>query len=120
MKESLVEKANEVRIFDNIDKGAVYASFKKYGFDKSELDRIFFAETYSSAEQHELNQVFRIVTKTEGISLIDIVLFLEQDYDKLKKILSFMDGDTKSLLKNQMSKKYGFKIEENTLWKILR
>lgn len=120
MKESLIEKANESKIFDKIDKSMVFKSFKKYGFGKSELDRIFFAERYTTEEQHELNQVFRILTKTEQISLIDMVLFLEEDYDKLKKIVSFMDADTKHLLKNQMSKKHGIKIEENTLYKILR
>ena len=120
MQESLVEKTNESKIFNNLDKDSVFKSLEKYGFSQSELDKIFFAESYTSSEQHELNQTFRILVKTEGIHLMDIVLYLEQEYGVLKKILSFLDGDSKSLLKNQMSKKYGFEIEENKLYKILR
>ena len=119
MKESLVEKANENKIFSNIDKESVYFSLKKYGFTKSELDKIFFAESYTTSEQQKLNQVFRDITKKDGVPLMDIVLFLEEDYDKLKKILSFMDGDTKSILKNQMSKTYGIEVDSNKLYKIL-
>ncbi|MFA5484943.1 MAG: hypothetical protein WC260_01715 [Candidatus Pacearchaeota archaeon] len=119
-KDTLIEKPNEKQIFDDIDKETLYDYFLEYKLDKSIFDKIFYAETYSTTEQNEINQIFRTISKTYDISMVDIVLFLENDFGKLKKILSFLDGDSKSLLKKHISNEYHIKMDSNKLYKILR
>ncbi|MFW6219534.1 MAG: hypothetical protein ACOC33_01570 [bacterium] len=119
-KDTLIEKPNERQIFDDIDKETLYDHFIEYKLDKRMLDKIFYAEQYSSNEQNEINQIFRTISKKYDISMLDIVLFLENDFGKLKKILSFLDGDSKSLLKKQVSNEYNISVDSNKLYKILR
>jgi len=119
-KETLVEKPNENLIFDDIDKETLYEHLAKYNFNKSDFEKIFFAESFTSNDQNEINQSFRDISTNSDLSMIDIVLFLEKDFGDLKKILYFLDGDSKSLLKKQMAKKYNVKIDSNKLYKLLR
>jgi hypothetical protein len=44
---------------------------------------------------------------------------LEDSLNKFKKIIAYLDNDTKEILKKELAKKYRIKIESNNLYKIL-
>ena len=48
-----------------------------------------------------------------------MVLYFENNINKLKKILSVLDEETKHILKYELSSKFKIKIDKNMLYKIL-
>ncbi len=109
---------NEEAIIDDIEKNNFYKILNTYRFPRKDLEVIFQSEIYTNNIQEELNIVLRKLKKEHGISITDSVLFLDE-FTKVKKILIFLDGESKFILKNELSEKHGIEIETNDLYKIL-
>jgi len=52
------------------------------------------------------------------MDLSDSVLFLEE-FTRIKKILYFLDGESKWIIKNELSEKNNIELETNEVYKIL-
>lgn len=94
--------------------------FKKNGFDEKYLRKIFQEKRLSSSEQNNFNSNLRKAKQELGINIYEIILYLENNIYKLKKILSILDEETMYILKKELSSKYKIKLDLNVLYKILK
>jgi hypothetical protein len=116
---NILEKSYEREIIHDIYRKEFFQWMEENGFDYNTFRRMFECKRISSIEQNKFNIALRKAKESIRIDLIDSVLYLEESFVKIKKILSFLDDDTKSILKNELSKKYKIEIEKSELWKFL-
>ena len=112
-----VSKSEETMI-NNIQKTKFFELLEKYNFTYAKLQVIFESEIYTNETQNNLNIILRRIKKTHGINMSDAVVFLEE-FTRIKKILYFLDGESKWIIKNELSEKYNIEIETNELYKML-
>ena len=62
----------------------------------------------------------RKINKDSSVSIIDMVLYLENSVFKLKKIISILDEVTLHVLKTELANKHKIKIDKNILYKLLK
>jgi hypothetical protein len=118
-KDEVFNKSKENEIIDNISKEEFLKWMTDNGFSKSFLKTIFDEKKIGSVEQSSFNQLLRRTKKEMNITILDSVLYLEDSLNKFKKIIAYLDNDTKEILKKELAKKYRIKIESNNLYKIL-
>jgi len=117
-KEVLSISKSEENIIDNIQKTKFFELLDKYEFTYEKLQVIFESEMYTNDTQNNLNIILRKIKKLHGMNMSDSVIFLE-DFTRIKKILYFLDGESKWIIKNELSEKYNIEIETNELYKML-
>jgi hypothetical protein len=108
----------ENALFDDILKNEIFSLIEKYGYTYEKIRELFESELYSTNLKHDLNMIFKKLNKVHGIDLFDIFRFLEE-FTKIKKILLFFDEELIWILKQEISKKCGIKINKTELYKIL-
>ena len=117
-KEVLSVSKSEEIIINDIQKGSFYDILEKYGFTYAKLQVIFESEIYTNDTQNNLNVILRKIKKTHGINMSDSVVFLDE-FTRIKKILYFLDGESKWIIKNELAEKYNIDFETNELLKML-
>ena len=117
-KEVLSVSKSEETIIDNIEKEKFYKLLSKYGYPYDKLQVIFESEIYTNDTQHSLNIILRKIKKVHGIDMSDGIIFLEE-FTRIKRILFFMDGESKWIIKNELAEKYNIDFDTNELYKML-
>lgn len=112
-------KANESELVNDILKREFLKWMSENGYPFEYLKEIFEGKKMSASEQSNFNETIRDAKKENNISLIDIVILFEENFNKFKKILSVLDGETKYELKKELSKKYYIRLDETNLSQIL-
>ena len=107
-------------IIDKIFKRDFLVILERNGYSEDDLKKFFQEKQISSIAQNQFNYTLRRINKQCGISLIDMVIFLENSINKLKKILLTLDEETTHILKKELSDKYKIKITKNTLFELLK
>jgi len=108
--EALSIDKSEENIIDNIQKKNFFKILKECGYTYERLKVIFESEIYTNETQNDLNITLRKIKKSHGIHLSDSVVFLE-DFTRIKKILYFLDGDSKYIIKTELSERYNIDFE---------
>jgi len=109
----------ETDIIYIISKQKFLSILSESGFNEERLKHFFQEKRSSSIEQNKFNIVMRNIKENFGISIIEMVVFLENANSKLKKILTLLDEETTHILKHELAKKFKIKIDKNMLYKIL-
>lgn len=117
-KEILSISKSEDSIINKIQKDIFFNILKRYEFTYEKLQLIFQSEIYTNEIQDNLNMILRKMKKKHKILISESVLFLEE-FTKIKKILYFLDGESKWIIKNELSEKYNIELETNELYKLL-
>lgn len=115
----IIDKSDEKEIIYEIYRREFYKWMENHGFTQNNLRRMFESKRISSIEQNRFNSALKSAKQNIHIEIVDSLLYLEESFVKIKKIVSFLDDDTKSILKHELSAKYKIKIEKNELWKFL-
>jgi len=118
-KEEMFDGNEENDIINHISKQNFFIWLDKNGFNAEQIKMFFVEKRISSIEQNRFNVILRKAKKETGISIIEMVLYFENNINKLKKILSVLDEETKHILKYELSSKFKIKIDKNMLYKIL-
>lgn len=117
-KDALSIFKSEETIIDNIQRKKFFDVLKECGYTYERLKVIFESEMYTNETQNDLNITLRKIKKSHGLHLSDSVVFLEE-FTRIKKILYFLDGESKWIIKNELSDKYNIEFETNELFKML-
>jgi hypothetical protein len=118
-KEDLFDGNEETDIINIISKQNFMNWLEINGFSEKQIKQFFQEKRISSIEQNRFNILLRKAKKETGISIVEIVLYLENSVVKLKKIISILDEDTFHILKHELASKFKIKIDKNMLYKIL-
>jgi hypothetical protein len=118
-KEELFDGNEENDIINNISKQNFMNWLEENGFSEKQLKQFFQEKRISSIEQNRFNIILRKAKKEIGVSISEIVIYLENSVFRLKKILSVLDEDTFHILKHELASKFKIKIDKNMLYKIL-
>ncbi len=116
---SINNKDDEKNIIDSICREEFYKWMSENDYTDPELKEIFNSKRISAYEMNRFNATLRRMKEETGIGLIEVILYFEEEFIKIKKILSVLDDDTKLLLKKELGAKYKIKIETNDLSSIL-
>jgi len=118
-REDLFAGNEENDIINIISKQKFFLWLDNNGFNEIEIKRFFKEKRISSTEQNRFNIILRKSKKETGVSIIEMVLYFENNINKLKKIISVLDEETKHILKHELANKFKIKIDKNMLYKIL-
>lgn len=113
------EKTNESELVNDILKKEFLNWMEGNGYSFDYLKEIFEGKKMSASEQSKFNETIRKAKTEVNIGLVDIIVLFEENFNKFKKILSILDGETKYELKKELSKKYFIQLDENNLKQIL-
>lgn len=117
-KEVLDISKPEDILIEKIQKEIFWDILETHGFDYEKLKVIFESEIYTNETQNNLNLLLREMKTTDGILLSDSVIFLEE-FTRIKKILVFLDGESKYMIKTELSDRHNIEIETNNLSKMI-
>jgi len=115
----IINRSEEKEIIDDIYRKEFFDWMAANGFDHNTLRRLFESKRISASEQIRFNNALRNVKEDIFVNIYESILYLDESFIKIKKILSFLDDDTKYVLKTELSKKYKIQLDKNELWKIL-
>jgi hypothetical protein len=115
----LINRSEENEIIDEINRNEFFKLMSEHGFDHNTLRRLFENKRISANEQINFNNALRMAKQKIFINIYESIIYLDECFIKIKKILSFLDGDTKYILKKELSDKYKIQLNKNELWKIL-
>ena len=118
-REDLFAGNEENDIINIISKQKFFLWLDNNGFNEIEIKLFFKEKRISSTEQNRFNIILRKSKKETGVSIIEMVLYFENNINKLKKIISVLDEETKHILKHELANKFKIKIDKNMLYKIL-
>lgn len=118
--DKIADKANENELIDNIMKREFFEWLDKKGYDFNFLKNVFDGKKASLIEQNRFNIILRNAKQDLNLDICKMVVYFEEDFTKLRKILAILDGETKFIIKKELSVIYKIAIEENNLKQILR
>jgi len=118
--DKIADKANENELIDNIMKREFFEWLDKKGYDFNFLKNVFDGKKASLIEQNRFNIILRNAKQDLNLDICKMVVYFEEDFTKLRKILAILDGETKFIIKKELSSIYKIAIEENNLKQILR
>lgn len=114
LREDMFLYKNDTSVIDKIHRKRFYGYLEDYDFDRSTLKIIFESDIHSTTQQNNFNIALRKINKYHGMNLIDCVLFLGE-FNKIKKIVYFLDDETKYIIKLEFAEKYNVEVKEDTL-----
>ena len=112
-------REEENYIVNDLNKREFYSWMKSLGFNKTTIKSLLDSKRVSAYDMNRFNVTIRKANIEQETDITDIVIYFEDDFVKMKKVLSLFDDETKLLLKRELSEKYKIKIEESNLYKIM-
>jgi len=109
--DNITNKSDERELFDNISRGEFFNWLSDHGYDRANLKLLFENKRVNSSEQNRFNAVLKRAKVEIEINISDSVLYLEDSFVKLKKILTLLDEDVRYILKCELEEKYKIKSE---------
>jgi len=94
-------KNEEQEILNNFIKENFLRDIQRLGFDVKSLEK-----SNSNVDKEIFNYILSQLKNDYNYNLVDCVLFLEEDYIPLKKLLLLLDERNIQSLKEELSKKY--------------
>lgn len=116
---NILNRTDEKKILNDISKDEFFREMKKEGFDIETLRDFFDAKKISGAEQQRFNQALQNIKERSYIKISDAILYIEEHFIKIKKILSLLDSNTKFIVKKELSEKWKIEIDCNNLFEIM-
>jgi len=118
LKENMFMYKNDATVIDTIHRCRFFEMLREYDFDLPILKIIFESDIHTTSQQNEFNIALRKIKKLHGMSLVDCVLFLGE-FNKIKKIVYFLDDETKYILKVELAERYNVDVKEDTLFEFI-
>jgi hypothetical protein len=118
-RDNFFDKTKENEMINDISRAEFMAWMEENGYDANRLRKLFEEKRISSVEQSKFNYLLKKTKKELKISIVDCVLYLDELMDKIKKIVSCLDEDTKYMLKSELAKKYKINLKNNYLYKFM-
>jgi hypothetical protein len=82
----------------------------KKGYDFNFLKNVFDGKKASLIEQNRFNIILRNAKQDLNLDICKMVVYFEEDFTKLRKILAILDGETKFIIKKELSAIYKIAI----------
>jgi len=117
---NILNKTDEKKILNEISKAEFFREMEKEGFDIETLRDFFDSKKISGLEQQKFNNALQNIKERSRIKISDTILYMEEHFIKIKKILSLLDSNTKFIVKKELSEKWKIDIDCNNLFEIMR
>jgi hypothetical protein len=115
--EYLINDSSENNYLDMIDRKKFYEILQeKYKYDYLTF---FNSKTVSSIEKENFNSLLKKLKKNHDINIVESLLYFEHDFLDMLTLISFLDDDTKYMVKDELSKNHHKKLLKTKLGKFL-
>jgi hypothetical protein len=113
------DRVNEREMLDEITKGELFDWFHQNGYSYSRLEEIFEGNRVTSNEQNHFNIILRKAKDEIEMEITDIILYLENEFSDLRRLMAIVDDETKHILKIELAANYKINVDKNSLEQIL-
>jgi hypothetical protein len=117
--EYLINSSSEDNYLDMIDRKRFYEKLLKNKINGNPVSDLFKKKEISSIEKEKFNALLKKLKKLYDINIFETLLYFEQDYSDMMKLISLLDATTKQILKEELSKKYHKKLLKTKLDRFL-
>jgi hypothetical protein len=118
-KDSISERNNERDIMEDIAKTGFLSWLAENGYKDNEIKDMFNdKKRLTSTEQNRFNLALRRCKNETGVKIFEMIVYLDDYFQKTKKILNIIDEETTLIIKKELAKKYKILIEKNDLRQI--
>lgn len=108
-------RSEEKELFESISRKEYFDWMSKHGYDREGLKKLFENKRVNSSEQSRFNAILKRAKKEIDIGISDSVIYLEEKYVKMKKILTLLDEDVKFILKCELEENFKIETEKTHL-----
>jgi len=110
--EKVIQRTNENELFDDISRQEYFKWMENQGFSYENLMKLFENKRISSIEQNRFNSILKRAKYEINVDIYESVLYLEEQFVKMKKILNLLDDELRYLLRTEMEEKYKIKTDK--------
>jgi len=110
--EKVIQRTNENELFDDISRQEYFKWMENQGFSYENLMKLFENKRISSIEQNRFNSILKRAKYEINVDIYESILYLEEQFVKMKKILNLLDDELRYLLRTEMEEKYKIKTDK--------
>ena len=110
--EKVIQRTNENELFDDISRQEYFKWMENQGFSYENLMKLFENKRISSIEQNRFNSILKRAKYEINVDIYESVLYLEEQFVKMKKILNLLDDELRYLLRTELEEKYKIKTDK--------
>lgn len=110
--EKVIQRTSENELFDDISRQEYFKWMEKQGFSYENLMKLFENKRISSIEQNRFNSILKRAKYEINVDIYESILYLEEQFVKMKKILNLLDDELRYLLRTEMEEKYKIKTDK--------
>lgn len=110
--EKVIQRTNENELFDDISRQEYFKWMENQGFSYENLMKLFENKRISSIEQNRFNSILKRAKSEINVDIYESILYLEEQFVKMKKILNLLDDELRYLLRTEMEEKYKIKTDK--------
>lgn len=119
IESNIANRVDEKRIMVEISKAEFFEEMKTENFSIDRLRDFFDSKKISGVEQQKFNKALQNIKNKKRINISDGILYMEEYFTRIKKIVSLLDDNTKFIVKQELSEKYKINIDKNNLSEIM-
>lgn len=119
IESNIANRIDEKRIMIEISKAEFFEEMKTENFSIDRLRDFFDSKKISGVEQQKFNKALQNIKNKKRINISDGILYMEEYFTRIKKIVSLLDDNTKFIVKQELSEKYKINIDKNNLFEIM-
>lgn len=110
--EKVIHRTNENELFDDISRQEYFKWMENQGFSYENLMKLFENKRISSIEQNRFNSILKRAKSEINVDIYESILYLEEQFVKMKKVLNLLDDELRYLLRTEMEEKYKIKTDK--------
>jgi predicted component of type VI protein secretion system len=110
--EKVIQRTNENELFDDISRQEYFKWMENQGFSYENLMKLFENKRISSIEQNRFNSILKRAKSEINVDIYESILYLEEQFVKMKKILNLLDDELRYLLRTELEEKYKIKTDK--------
>lgn len=115
-KDATVDSTSEQDIMKRMIKTQFLADLEATGIN---MEAVSNGRRYKNEEFHKFNLFIDGMSNDKNISLVDIVLFLEEAYFDMRTVLKCLNEENEYNLKYEASRQFNIKIKKSKLESII-
>lgn len=110
--EKVIQRTNENELFDDISRQEYFKWMENQGFSCENLMKLFENKRISSIERNRFNLILKRAKSEINVDIYESILYLEEQFVKMKKILNLLDDELRYLLRTELEEKYKIKTDK--------
>ena len=104
--EKVIQRTNENELFDDISRQEYFKWMENQGFSYENLMKLF------ENKRNRFNSILKRAKSEINVDIYESILYLEEQFVKMKKILNLLDDELRYLLRTELEEKYKIKTDK--------